>query len=83
MEERRALLKKLQAAQFAMIEANLFLDTHPCDKDALDYYTEMQKSWRELMEQFTSKYGALSSLEVTTDNCFEWVNDPWPWETEV
>ncbi len=84
MRERQQLLKNLQAAHFALIEANLFLDTHPSDKDALAFYEKMQKQYKEWMEEFTEKFGALSSLNVKTQgDYFEWVNNPWPWELEA
>ena len=35
---RRTLLDRVQMYEFAVIEANLYLDTHPQDQDALKYH---------------------------------------------
>ena len=35
MNERNKLLQKLSAAQFAVWELHLYLDTHPCDQNAV------------------------------------------------
>ena len=35
MSEKETLMKQLNEASFALDEAVLFLDTHPCDEEAL------------------------------------------------
>ena len=36
MDERAMMLKKVQAACFALYDIQLFLDTHPTDRGALE-----------------------------------------------
>lgn len=38
MDDREELLLKIQIIEFAMYDAALYLDTHPCDEAALDYF---------------------------------------------
>lgn len=38
---RRTLLDRVQMYEFAVIEANLYLDSHPQDQDALNTTTNM------------------------------------------
>lgn len=83
MTDRQKLLRKLQAADFALIDTVLYLDTHPADKDALDCYDKYQRVSDELRAEFTSRYGALENSDVNTGDYFEWVNNPWPWEMEA
>ena len=40
MDNRDAMLKRVQVYDFALYEARLFLDTHPTCKEALDYYNK-------------------------------------------
>lgn len=82
MSEREKLLREYQEADFALLDVTLYLDTHPADKRALEYFDKMQKLRNELKEAFTDKFGALQSNEVETGNYFSWVNDPWPWEVQ-
>lgn len=34
---RGAMLQAVNQTSFAVVEANLYLDTHPCDMEALSY----------------------------------------------
>ena len=43
----QALLMQVDQAGFAVVDANLYLDTHPCDGAALDYYKIGRASCRE------------------------------------
>ena len=37
---RQTLMKRVQMYEFALVEANLFLDSHPDDQEALKYYSK-------------------------------------------
>ena len=43
MNERTMLLRKLDAYAFAAYDWNLYLDTHPDDKDAIAMFHKMHK----------------------------------------
>ena len=49
--EKHNLLAYITQVSFAMDDTVLFLDTHPCDKDALCYYNKLKKE-REEAEEF-------------------------------
>ena len=83
MNERKMMLKKIQAACFALEEIKLFLDTHPNDRAALECYSKYQKIYEMLVKEFEEKYGALKAERVDTTRGWTWVNDPWPWEMEA
>ena len=76
------LLNKLRALDFAIIEAALFLDSHPTDKKALAYYKKMSEQRNMLRKQYTELYGPLTIFENTSDTDWDWVKGPWPWELE-
>lgn len=80
MSERKQLLKKLQEAQFALIDLTLYLDTHPTDVNALEDYDKYRDLTQALKDKFTSKFGPLSSNEVKSTDRFSWIDNPWPWE---
>lgn len=80
MMEKDALLKKLSAFSFAEKEWNLYLDTHPTDKEGLAMHKRMAEKAKELTKEYESKFGALTSTNVTNTTCFEWIDEPWPWE---
>lgn len=52
-EQQMSMLMKLQEMQFVALELNLYLDTHPCDKDALNDFNcavQMVKNINKLMK---------------------------------
>lgn len=54
---RAELLRSIQIADFALIEANLFLDSHPDDANALQYYGKYKAILDSLTEEYVEKYG--------------------------
>ena len=81
--ERAMMLKKIQAACFALEDIKLFLDTHPTDRNALECYSKYQKIYMMLVKEFEEKYGALNAERVDTSKGWTWVENPWPWEMEA
>lgn len=77
--DRKALLKCLMAADFALHETVLFLDTHPKNKKAMEYYRKMQSRREELAEQYRKNFGPLTYYEVKSAD-WNWIDQPWPWQ---
>lgn len=81
MNERKHLLNKLRTVGFALIELNLFLDTHPDCAEALELYNDYRVQHMALSDEYRCKFGPLNFLD--NNSCkWEWVNNPWPWEYE-
>ena len=59
---------------FICFELKLYLDTHPHDAAALEYYRQYSERSRQLKE------AQREAAELTGYN--NWVFDPWPWEEE-
>lgn len=85
-EEDRCFCKKLkcriQVLDFALTETIQFLNTHPCDYEALRYYRILRKKLERLERIYTRKCGPLTSKNVDTEYGWEWACCPWPWEGE-
>ena len=80
--EKRKLLWKMTSRQFAAFELQLYLDTHPGDKTALQMFNKYRGEHAQLQKQYESLYGPLST-DMMSDYCWTWVSDPWPWEKEA
>lgn len=76
-----ALLKKIQMFDFALQEAALFLDSHPNDVEAIQYYQKYRKLKDQATSEFESCLGPLSNRSNQGDQ-WEYVYGPWPWEGE-
>ena len=82
MNEREMALKKIGMLKFALVDIDLFLDTHPGDTEVLRLRDEYERQLRPLEETFEKKFGPLTKSENDT-NTWTWVKDPWPWDTEA
>lgn len=81
MTEREILLKKISTYQFAALDLQLFLDTHPSDRKTLEKMKEYRDLTKPLIEEYERKYGPLTK-KMTSSNNWRWIKSPWPWESE-
>ena len=82
LKSRSQLLKDIQMSTFALVETNLFLDSHPNDPDALSALKKYNKERNEAIAEYEKRFGALF---IGSDSCvpYSYVTQPFPWETEV
>lgn len=80
MSDRMMLLKKLNAYAFAAYDWNLYLDTHPQDKDAIVMFHKMAHKANMLKQEYESKYGPLTAEASQDMERWNWLDSPWPWE---
>ena len=78
----KELLNRIRETAFAITDLNLFLDTHPSCKQALELFTSLAFTLESLKREYTSKYGPLKAMDSANDTPFEWVSDKylWPWQ---
>lgn len=79
MSNREKLLKRLSAAQFALWELHIYLNTHPNDTQALAMHNKYDELATVLRKEYEKNYGPLSPR---TGQGNEWIKDPWPWDRE-
>ncbi len=77
-----ALLKRIQELSFAKTETELYLDGHPDCVAALEYYKDVVKKLRALMDEYESTVGTLRAENEMSDG-WSWVDKPWPWQIGV
>ena len=76
------LLEQIRALGFVKVELELYLDTHPTCRTALDYYRKTVDELERLTEEYNNQYGPLAaSGNLSTEN-WNWINGPWPWQNE-
>lgn len=83
MDSRTELLRKIQIIEFVMYDAALYLDTHPCDEKALDYFHYYRDMKEKAVAEFAACYGPLTMDTVESKNKWTWIEHPWPWEAEA
>ena len=79
MNDQRKLFRQIQVFSFAVYEAALYLDGHPCDKRAIEYYNKYNSRLLELKDRYEKSFGPLTING--NDGCkWKWTEAPWPWE---
>ena len=81
MLKRTELLQDVMMFDFAVTDVSLFLDTHPHDQNAFQYYQEANQRLKQATELYTKQFGPLNNRTIAGD-CYDYVNAPWPWEGE-
>ena len=78
--ERRKLMRKLEELSFVLVETHLYLDTHPTNRAALDYYRSARTEYDRLLAEYEMKYAPVVP-GVREGECeWSWVRASWPWE---
>lgn len=73
-------LTELQALGFAVQELALYLDTHRDDREALELYRSYQQMYEHCRDEYKKKHGPLNHQRASESECYDWLDDPWPWE---
>lgn len=74
-----SLMQKVYETGFALDDTQLFLDTHPTDCQAMEYYRYIRKANQDAIDAYEQMNGPLMANRVTASD-WNWVNGPWPWE---
>lgn len=83
MDARRELLQKIQILEFVIYDTALYLDTHPADQAALNYYHHHRELLEAAKAEYIQCYGPLTIESVMAKNKWTWIEKPWPWEMEA
>ena len=83
-KERQALMLKVQQLSFALVEANLYLDSHPTCEHGIAYFKKHKAEFEKAKAEYEKKFGPLcieSALD-DSDKKWQWVCEPFPWVSE-
>lgn len=75
------MLKDLQAIDFVLVELNLYLDTHPHDRNAIKQYNRFSQHRQKIKAAFETRFGPLTGCGHSYSRFpWEWSKTPWPWQ---
>ena len=76
-----SLLEEIRQLGFVKAELELYLDTHPTCKVAIDYYHRTTDALAALMEKYHAEGGnPLLAAGSIDGDVWKWVEMPWPWQ---
>lgn len=79
-KEQYDLLREIMQVGFVVVELQLYLDTHPNDRQALRLYNESAMCYHRLIMEYQRKYGMLMAHSPDGTEEWRWIGSPWPWE---
>ncbi len=83
MNMKEKLLSEIRALSFALVETNLYLDSHPECAEALAYFRRVRDELAEKTAAYERAFGPLTAMGATAEGSWDWISTPWPWESEV
>jgi len=83
MGNSKQLLRDIGIADFVLTELVLFLDTHPDDRNAMEYFNHYNRIKVQMEREFSQKYYPLNTrLADGGSKEWRWGAAPLPWEGE-
>lgn len=75
------LLFEIQQVDFALVELNLYLNTHPMDQQAIVQYNELAQRSQILRQNFETQFGPIAHFgRSLSPSPWSWSSTPWPWQ---
>ena len=75
-----SLPEQIRALCFVKAELELYLDTHPTCRTALDYYRRTIDELTRLTELYQADSPPLTAAGNTDTENWRWIEGPWPWQ---
>ncbi len=81
--EQKNLKRYIDLVSFAALDCAIFLDTHPSNPEALEYFEYYKNARKQALKEYSSRFSPLTLDTVPKGADFwAWANEPWPWEME-
>lgn len=74
------LLRFIDQVSFAVVDISLYLDTHPKDEDAINYFNHYSGLRRRALKEYEENYGPLTIDTARPEQTWQWATQKWPWE---
>jgi spore coat protein JB len=78
----KELLEYIDIVSFVLTDVNLYLDTHPQDERAIEYFNNYQKARNQALREYSAAFGPLNLDTAMIKNEFSWAKERWPWQLE-
>lgn len=72
------LMRRVQALAFAKTETELYLDCHPDNQAAIEYYRKLMAELCAAKLEYEDKYGPITADGGSLHE-WSWIKGPWPW----
>lgn len=78
---RTDLMNQINEVSFALDDTRLFLNTHPCNQEALAFFEEYNCQRVSALKEYAKHFGPLTTDTMSTsEDYWKWIREPWPWQ---
>lgn len=82
MSPKEQLFKDIGIVDFVLVELTEYLDTHPFDRNAMEYFNYYSRMKNQMEKEFSQKYFPLRRELADSNKEWRWGMAPLPWEGE-
>lgn len=65
---------------FCAVDMMLYLDTHPDDEEALNYFNQCTALYNAVKQSYQEQFGQLNAFSEQERSSWDWNTAPMPWE---
>ena len=82
--DKEQMMCQINQVSFAINDILLFLDTHPYDSEAMEFYRRYARMRHDLLKEYAKYFGPLivDTAYESDESKWQWVLQPWPWENQ-
>jgi spore coat protein JB len=80
MNNKEQMLNDIGVVGFILIDLGLYLDTHPDDRNAIEYFNHYSRIKNQMTRDFSMKYYPLTMELAESGREWRWGAAPMPWE---
>lgn len=80
MNQREQMLDNIGMLDFVLVELTLYLDTHPFDRAAMEYFNHYNRAKNQMERDFARMYYPLTKDMAESNKEWRWGMSPLPWE---
>ena len=80
MGNQEQMLHDIGVLDFVLVDLMLYLDTHPYDCKAMEYFNHYSRIKNQMSREFSQKYYPLTKDMAESNKEWRWGMAPLPWE---
>ena len=81
-EEKKKMLDRVNELSWGVVEMTEYLDTHPYEKDAIDYFVRLNREYNKAKKAYYEAFGPLTIDQIDQVNdmtAWNWALEDLPW----
>ena len=81
-QEGMRMLNDIRIVDFVLVDLSLYLDTHPFDQEAMEYFNHYVRIKNKMSRDFSMRFFHLTTDQDESKKEWRWGAAPLPWEGE-